>query len=70
MIDAVRDIIEREIHSLHDALPEIRKLASSDDYGLKRRVTVISICHKTKMSKKVHIPKQYFLNLNSASFRE
>jgi len=23
---------------------------------------LISICHKTKMSKKVHIPKQYFLN--------
>ena len=32
MIDDVRDIIERGIHSLHDALPEIRKLASSDDW--------------------------------------
>jgi len=29
MIDDVRDIIERGIHSLHDALPEIRNLASS-----------------------------------------
>ena len=32
MIDDVRDIIERGICSLHDALPEIRKLASSDDW--------------------------------------
>ena len=32
MMDAVRDIIERGIHSLHDALPEIRKLASHDDW--------------------------------------
>ena len=32
MIDDVRDIIERGFHSLNDALPEIRKLASSDDW--------------------------------------
>lgn len=32
MIDDVRDIIERGIHSLHDALPEIRKLASHDEW--------------------------------------
>jgi len=32
MIDDVRDIIERGIHSLRDALPEIRKLALSDDW--------------------------------------
>jgi 3-methyladenine DNA glycosylase AlkC len=32
MIDDVRDIIERGIHSLHDALLEIRKLASHDDW--------------------------------------
>lgn len=32
MIDDVRDIIERGIHSLHDALPEIRELASSGDW--------------------------------------
>jgi hypothetical protein len=31
MIDDVRDIIERGIRSLHDALPEVRKLASSYD---------------------------------------
>ena len=31
MMDDVRDIIEKGIYSLHDALPEIRKLASSDD---------------------------------------
>jgi 3-methyladenine DNA glycosylase AlkC len=32
MIDDIRDIIERGIHSLHDALPEIRKLALSDNW--------------------------------------
>lgn len=32
MIDDVGDIIERGIRSLRDALPEIRKLASSDDW--------------------------------------
>jgi len=32
MINDVRDIIERGILSLHDALPEIRELASSDDW--------------------------------------
>ena len=28
MIDDVKDIIERGIHSLHDVLPEIRNLAT------------------------------------------
>lgn len=32
MIDDVRDIIERGIHSLHDAFPEIKKFTSSDDW--------------------------------------
>lgn len=32
MIDDVRDIIERGIHSLHDALLEIRRLASHNDW--------------------------------------
>jgi len=32
MINDVRDIIERGIRSLYDALPEIRKLASSEDW--------------------------------------
>ena len=32
MIDDVRDTIEKGIYSLHDALPEIRKLATHDDW--------------------------------------
>ncbi len=32
MIDDVRDLIKRGIHSLRDALLEIRRLASSDDW--------------------------------------
>jgi hypothetical protein len=32
MIDDVREIIERGNHSLHNAFPEIRKLASSEDW--------------------------------------
>jgi len=32
MIDDVRDIIEKGIHSLGDALPEIRELASNNDW--------------------------------------
>ncbi len=32
MIDDVIDIIEEGIHSLNDALPEIRKLASHEDW--------------------------------------
>jgi len=32
MIDDVRDIIEKGIHSLYDVLPEIRELASSDNW--------------------------------------
>jgi 3-methyladenine DNA glycosylase AlkC len=32
MIDDVREIIERGNHSLHEALPEIRKLAFSDNW--------------------------------------
>lgn len=32
MIDNVRDIIEKGIHSLNAVLPEIRKLAFSDDW--------------------------------------
>lgn len=32
MIDDVRDVIEKGIHSLRGALPEIRKLASSGDW--------------------------------------
>jgi len=31
MIDDVREIIEKGIHSLSDALPEIRKLVSHKD---------------------------------------
>ncbi len=31
MIDDVRDIIERGIHSLHNALSEVRNLASHND---------------------------------------
>ncbi|HPC77590.1 MAG TPA: hypothetical protein PK811_04580 [bacterium] len=32
MIDDVRGIIERGLHSLNDVLSEIRKLASYDDW--------------------------------------
>lgn len=32
MIDDVKDIIERGIHSLYDTLPEIKKLASNNDW--------------------------------------
>lgn len=32
MIDDVREIIKKGVHSLHQVLPEIRKLASNDDW--------------------------------------
>jgi len=39
MIDDVMHIIERGIHSLHDALPEIKKFASSDDWRKRKDAT-------------------------------
>lgn len=47
MIDDVRDIIERGIHSVHDALPEIRKLASSEDWR-KREDAATSLVEISK----------------------
>ncbi|MEM5948899.1 hypothetical protein WKV44_10140 [Spirochaetia bacterium 38H-sp] len=57
MIDDVKDIIEKGIHSLHDALPEIRKLASSDDWK-KREDAATALVEISKKKEN----KQDFIN--------
>lgn len=48
MIDDVREIIEKGIHSLSDTLPEIRKLASNEDWKKREdaATTLVEISKK------------------------
>lgn len=50
MIDDVKDIIKKGIHSLHDVLPEIRKLASHDDWR-KREDAATALVEISKKKK-------------------
>lgn len=55
MIDDVRDIIEKGIHSLHDVLPEIRALALHEDWKKREdAATALAEISKKKEDKVVN----------------
>jgi len=64
MIDDVRGIIERGIHSLHDVLPEIRNLVS---HPVKFKIPLLT-CRKKFMI--IVIPVFWKIELISRYIRE